>query len=329
MDKESTDSAKLPAGEHRVVVLALPGVVPLDLTIPLQAFGPWPPYLYEMIGLVPPYRVELVSAGEIGVGEWLRAASPAPLERLITADTVVVPGTMDPALLPPREAVEALRAAGLRGVRMLSICTGAFALAEAGLLDGRQATTHWRWADELRARYPRVDVTERELFVDEGDVITSAGVLAGADLCLHVVRRDLGQHVANALARFLVSPPQREGGQAQYTTEPPVRQDELARITAWVIEHLDGPLTVELIADHAHLSVRTLSRRFRATLDVSVMEWVVRQRVARARDLLETTDRSITDIAYASGFGSVESLRVQFAEHTRTSPSRYRATFAH
>jgi AraC family transcriptional regulator, transcriptional activator FtrA len=170
---------------------------------------------------------------------------------------------------------------------------------------------------------------ERELFVDEGDVITSAGVLAGADLCLHVVRRDLGQHVANTLARFLVSPPQREGGQAQYTTEPEARRDEFARVADWVVEHLDERLTVERIAGHAHLSVRTLSRRFRATFGVPVMEWVIRQRVARARELLETTDLSITEIAFACGFGSLESLRVQFAEHTRTSPSRYRATFAH
>lgn len=328
MDRESKDSAIPLASVHRVAVLALPGVVPLDLAIPLQAFGPWPTILHDAIGFVPPYRVDLVGADDMSVGDWLRAAATASVEQIAAADTVVVPGVMDPTLPVPVDVVDAVREAGRRGARMLSICTGAFVLAEAGLLDGRRATTHWQWAAELRARHPRVEVAERELFVEEGDVITSAGVLAGADLCLHVVRRDLGQHVANALARFLVSPPQREGGQAQYTTEPPVRQEELARVTDWILEHLGESLSVERIAEHAHLSVRTLSRRFRATLGVPVMEWVIRQRVARARELLETTDRSVTEIAFACGFGSPESLRVHFAEHTLTSPSRYRATFA-
>lgn len=328
MDKDSKVSANLAGAEHRVAVLALPGVVPLDLAIPLQAFGPWPTYVHKTTGIVPPYRTELVSGSEIGVGDWLRTTSPRSLDRLVTADTVIVPGVMDPTMPPPKDAVEALREAGGRGARILSICTGAFALAAAGLLDDRRATTHWQWAAELRSRFPRVDVAERELFVDEGDIITSAGVLAGADLCLYVVRRDLGQHVANTLARFLVSPPQRDGGQAQYSTEPPVRQDELARVTAWILERLDQPLVIDRIAEHAHVSVRTLTRRFRASLGVSVMEWVTRQRVARAREMLETSDRTIAEIAFACGFGSLESMRVHFAEHTRTSPSRYRATFS-
>ncbi|WP_223166878.1 GlxA family transcriptional regulator [Nonomuraea sp. SYSU D8015] len=312
---------------HPLAVLVQPGVVPLDLAIPLQVFGPWPEYVSASLGgLKTPYSLDIVGT-EAAVGDLLQVSKIQPLSRLADAQTIVVPGILDPTVPPDPAAVDALMVAGKRGARILSICTGAFMVAATGLLDGRRATTHWHWAPELRARYPRVTVVDRELYIDEGGIVTSAGVLAGTDLCLHVLRTDHGQHVANTLARYLISPPHREGGQAQYTSEQPQRRSELSHTTDWILEHLDEQLTVERVAAQAHVSVRTLSRRFRATFGVSVMEWVARQRVSRARELLETTDRSIADIAHACGFGSVESLRVHFMAQTMTSPSRYRSTF--
>ncbi|TDC13426.1 helix-turn-helix domain-containing protein [Streptomyces sp. 8K308] len=312
---------------HPLAVLVQPGVVPLDLVIPLQVFGPWPAYVSESLGgLKTPYRLDLVGPGT-AVGDLLQVGNVQPLSRLADAQTIVVPGTSDPTAPPDPATVEALLVASKRGARILSICTGAFTVAATGLLDGRRATTHWQWAPELRARYPRVTVVDRELYIDEGQIVTSAGVLAGTDLCLHVLRTDHGQYVANTLARYLVSPPHREGGQAQYSSERPERRSELSQTTDWILDHLGEQLTVERVAAQAHVSVRTLSRRFRSTFGVSVMEWVARQRVSRAREFLETTDRTIADIAHACGFGSVESLRVHFMAQTMTSPSRYRSTF--
>lgn len=321
-----TDSQN-PAKRVRVAVLALPGVVPLDLVLPLQVFGPWPDYLVEQAGTASPYEVELVAEPDARVGDWLQVADPAPLTRIATADTVVVPGVVDPSAPLPDASIAAIAAAHRAGARIVSICTGAFALAAAGILDGRPATTHWQWASALAERHPAVEVRAQQLFVDDDDVVTSAGILAGADVCLHIVRRDLGQRAGNALARFLVSPPQREGGQAQYTIEPATERGELSHLTDWILTHLDEPLTLEVIARRAHSSVRTLSRRFRAAYGVSVMDWIVRQRVARARELLETTERPVSEIGFACGFGSLESFRINFAEHALTSPLRYRATF--
>jgi transcriptional regulator GlxA family with amidase domain len=213
---------------------------------------------------------------------------------------------------------------------MVSICTGTFALAAAGILDGRNATTHWRWAGLLRDRHPSVKVREAELYVEDTGVFTSAGVLAGTDLCLHLLRLDHGQAAANTMARFLVSPPHREGGQAQFIEHiPPDGDSEITDVITWILEHLDEPLTLESVSQHSHMSTRTLRRRFRAVTGTSVMNWVAMQRVARARELLETTRLGIDDIAHRCGFGSAESLRIHFTSMTRTSPSSYRRTFGH
>ncbi|MEU0718198.1 helix-turn-helix domain-containing protein [Streptomyces lavendulocolor] len=320
MDKEPKDPAK-------VAVVVQPGFVPLDVAIPQQVFGPWPDQLTASRAGGSPYELSLV-------GPPLADRAPLahvvePLDRLEVADTVIVAGVEDPTGPPDAELVRRLRAAYDRGSRMVSICTGAFALAAAGILDGRGATTHWHWARLLRDRHPSVTVREAELYVEDTGVFTSAGVLAGADLCLHLLRLDHGQATANAMARFLVGPPHREGGQAQFIEPlPPAGDPGITAVTTWILTHLDEPLTLGTISRHSHMSPRTLRRRFLAATGTSVMNWVAAQRVARARVLLETTRLGVDDIAHRCGFGSAESLRVHFTALTRTTPSRYRRTFA-
>ncbi|MEU9288929.1 helix-turn-helix domain-containing protein [Streptomyces sp. NPDC048275] len=320
MDNYTKDLAK-------VALVVQPGFVPLDVAVPQQVFGYWPTYTTALWPGGVPYELTLVSA--------VPAEDPAvprevePLDRLDAADTVIVAGVQDPTGPPDAELVGRLRDAHSRGSRMVSICTGAFALAAAGILDGRMATTHWRWAGLLRDRHPSVTVREAELYVEDTGVFTSAGVLAGTDLCLHLLRLDHGQAAANTMARYLVSPPHREGGQAQYIDPLPPRGDQvITEVITWILEHLDEPLTLESVSRHSHMSTRTLRRRFRAATGTSVMNWVAVQRVARARNLLETTRLGVDDIAHRCGFGSAESLRIHFTALTRTSPSRYRRTFA-
>lgn len=320
MDKDSKNLAKV-----RVVVQ--PGFVPLDVAIPQQVFGRWPDQLAASRPGGTPYELALVGpASAQGV---LVPHGVEPLDRLDQGGTVIVAGVEDPTAPPDAELVKRLRHAYDRGSRMVSICTGAFALAAAGILDGRNVTTHWHWAKLLRDRYPSVTVRESELYVEDTGVFTSAGVFAGADLCLHLLRLDQGQATANAMARFLVSPPHREGGQAQFI-EPlsPSGDSDVTAVTTWILSHLDEPLTLETISRHSYMSPRTLRRRFRAATGTSVMNWVAVQRVRRARVLLETTRLGVDDIAHRCGFGSAESLRVHFTALTKTSPSRYRRTFA-
>ncbi|MFE2678848.1 GlxA family transcriptional regulator [Streptomyces hygroscopicus] len=311
----------------KVAVVIQPGFVPLDVAVPQQVFGRWPDHLAAARPGGTPYELTLVSPAS-AEGPLL-PREVEPLDRLDTADTVIVTGVEDPAVPPEAELVERLRDAYERGSRMVSICTGAFALAAARILDGRSATTHWHWAGMLRDRYPSVTVREAELYVEDTGVFTSAGVLAGTDLCLHLLRLDHGQAAANAMARFLVSPPHREGGQAQFIEPvPPSGDSDITAVITWILEHLDEPLTLESVSRYSHMSTRTLRRRFRAATGTSVMNWVAVQRVARARVLLETTRLGVDDIAHRCGFGSAESLRVHFTALTRTSPSRYRRTFA-
>jgi AraC family transcriptional regulator, transcriptional activator FtrA len=320
----------LATGVHRVAVVVLPGVVMLDLTVPLQMFGPWPEsFLADEPGLTNPYEVVLCGPEPAATsGSWLALTGLRPMEAALDADTVIVPGCEDPLTPLPPNVAPILAEAAARGTRMVSICLGAFPLAAAGILDGRRATTHWRWAAQLRADYPLVDVQERHLYVDEGRVLTSAGVLAGADLCLHILRRDLGQSSSNAVARFLVSAPHREGGQAQFIREPvTVESGSLAPTRQWLLQTLGEEHTLRAIAAHARVSVRTLTRRFQAETGETVMGWLTRQRLARARALLEDTDRPIGDIACDTGFGSLEALRFHFHAGTGTSPQSYRRTF--
>jgi transcriptional regulator GlxA family with amidase domain len=308
--------------DHRIAVLALDGVVPLDLAIPAQVFGTYAQAPYEL-------TVCGSAAGPVPTCAGFAVVAGAGLEALARADTVIVPG-FDPHLRTLDQPVlDALRAAHERGARMVSICTGAFALAAAGILDGRRATTHWRDTAALAARHPAIEVEPDVLYIDEGEVLTSAGVAAGLDLCLHILRRDHGAALANAIARRIVVAPQRDGGQAQYVDHPVPDHPggSLASTRAWALERLHEPLTVRTLAAHAHVSERTFARRFAAETGSPVLRWLHTQRIHAARTALETTDASIEAIAQRCGFGTPANLRKHFHRSLSTTPTSYRRTF--
>ncbi|MFE9747124.1 GlxA family transcriptional regulator [Saccharothrix saharensis] len=260
---------------------------------------------------------------------WLPHLPTTSYDGIAQADLVLVPSSDDLADNPDPTLLDALRAAHDRGARIASLCTGAFVLAAAGVLDGRVATTHWMYAEDLARRYPRVDVRPDVLYVDEGDVLTSAGKTAALDLCLHLVRRDLGAAAANGIARRLVVPAHRGGGQAQFITPPatPRSPDGLAPALEWARARLDQPLTVRDLAGRANLSTRQLARRMRAELQVGPLDWLHHQRIARARELLERTDAPIDRIATSSGMGTAATLRRHFHRVLGVTPTAYRATF--
>jgi transcriptional regulator GlxA family with amidase domain len=252
------------------------------------------------------------------------------LERLAEADLIAVPGWHDVDRQPPEPLLDALRAAVDRGARVMSLCSGAFVLAAAGLLDGRRATTHWRWASTMAARYPKIEMAPDVLYVDEGQVLTSAGTAAGIDLCLHLMRMEFGAEVANMIARRMVVPPHREGGQAQYIETPMPdgrREGAVGAALTWALEHLDEEIGVEVLAKRAHMSPRTFVRRFAAAFGGTPHQWILAQRLTLARRLLETTDLGIDEVATRAGFGSAAALRVHFARRLDTSPLAYRRTF--
>ncbi|WP_086830408.1 GlxA family transcriptional regulator, partial [Streptomyces sp. NRRL B-24572] len=244
------------------------------------------------------------------------------------ADTVILAGSGAYEDPDPR-VLDVLRASADGGKRIASICTGAFALAEAGLLDGRAATTYWAYRPLLAARHPAVDLQDDVLFVQDGPVLTSSGYAAGIDLCLHVIRTDHGAAVANAVARLALVAPVRPGGQTQFTQTPlpPERGVSFADTRAWAMEHLDEPLGLTDLARHAGVSVRTLSRRFHAETGVSPLQWLLHQRVERAKELLETTSLPMDQLARASGLGTADSLRQHLLRRTGLTPSAYRASF--
>lgn len=246
-----------------------------------------------------------------------------------STDTLVVPACTNVHEDPPAELVEIVREAYQRGLRILSICSGAFVLAAAGVLDGRRATTHWAHAEELERRYPGIRVDPSILYLEDANVITSAGTVAGIDACLHLVRIDHGAAVAAELARGLVTPPHRDGLQAQYRrpASPAIRDDWLAALLDWAEGHLHLPLSTADLAARANVSVRTLERRFAEALGLSPLRWLLRQRVRRAQQLLETSDRPIGWIADACGFGGPAGLRAHFARIVGMSPTAYRRTF--
>ncbi|MDX2603790.1 helix-turn-helix domain-containing protein [Streptomyces caniscabiei] len=312
---------------HRVVVLGLDGVYPFELGVPSRIFDATDG-LYEVLTCTPDGR-PVRSAADFAV-----AVDHGP-EALDTADTVIVPsfGVCPPtAPLLSDELPEPVAAALARirpGTRLVSICSGAFVLASAGLLDGRPATTHWALADLFRRRFPQVDLDPDVLFVDDGDILTSAGAASGIDLCLHLVRRDHGSEVANRVARRCVVPPWREGGQAQYI-EQPVPQDGAhgtAATRQWALEHLDAQLALADLAEHARMSLRTFARRFNDEVGMSPGRWLVQQRVARARHLLESTDLPVDEIAGHVGFATGTSLRQHLHAAIGVSPLTYRRTF--
>lgn len=308
-----------------VIALALSDGVPLfELAAPCAVFDAHP-------GLVDDewYTFRVCGPQNARVGQWFRSATEYTYDDLATADTIVVPACHDGDLCPPADLVAALRAAYDGGARVMSICTGAFVLAEAGILDGKRATTHWAHAGTLAKRYPAVTVDPDVLYTDEGRVLTSAGKAAGMDLCLHLVRRDHGAAVANEIARRLVTPPHREGGQAQYVTPgvPKSSYDDLSRVMQWALEHLGEPITVEDLASRAHLGTRTLNRHFHARVGTNPQQWLHSQRIRRAQELLEQTDDSIDLVARAAGLSTPAVLRRHFRRVLNTTPDAYRRLF--
>lgn len=275
------------------------------------------------------YDFKICGQDDAEVGGWLRAGIRHGLDALAEADTVLVPSCRDVAEPPPQALVDAVRAAHRGGARVASLCTGAFVLAEAGLLDGRRATTHWAHTTLLHERYPAVRVDANVLYIDEGDVLTSAGKAAGMDLCLHLVRTDHGAAVANALARSLVVPPHRPGGQAQFIPAAVThgRNSALADLMAWTLERLDQPLTVRDLAREAGMSSRNLARHFNVAAGTSPLRWLLTQRVRRAQELLETSDLSVEQIASRTGMGTATTLRRHFSHHLGVPPETYRRTF--
>jgi len=310
---------------HQVVALCLDGLVAFDLTAPAQAFG-----LAARPSGEPLYRFSTCSidGGEVGTTSGFRIGTEAGLGRLRHADTVVVPAYAAILEPPPEPALAALRAAAARGARVLSVCSGAFALAHAGLLDGRRATTHWAWAGELARRFPAVAVEPAALYVDEGAVMTSAGLSAGIDLSLHVIRKDFGAAAGERVARHMVAAPHREGGQAQFAKRPP---DELAgsleATRRWAAERLGEPLDVAAMSRHAALSPRTFARRFRQESGTTPLQWLLARRVLEARRLLEESELPVETIAWRCGFGTAASLREHFRRATATTPTAYRRSF--
>ncbi|MFI6054366.1 helix-turn-helix domain-containing protein [Streptomyces violascens] len=277
----------------------------------------------------PWYTFRVCGSRQARVGGWLRADTTHGLDALASAHTVIVPAQDDIEGDPPGELIDAVRAAHDAGARIVSLCTGAFVLAAAGLLDGRRATTHWAHADLLAARYPKVTVDAGVLFTDEDGVLTSAGKAAGMDLCLHIVRTDHGATVANALARHLVVPPHRDGGQAQFIPAPVThgRDHPLADLLPWALDRLDQPLTVEDLARQAAMSSRNLARHFHAVTGTSPLRWLLSQRVRLAQELLESGDDSVEHIAARTGMGTSATLRRHFARVTGLPPEAYRRTF--
>jgi AraC family transcriptional activator FtrA len=310
---------------HRVVALVRAPQSTFELACAAQVFG------IERPGLPTRYAFTVCTErpGPIATHAGYDMVVTDGLEALEGAGTVVVPGWL-PTTKPPSPAVvRALRRAHSHGARVVSICSGAFALAHAGLLDGRQATTHWAQADDLAARFPDIRVDADVLYVDHGDVATSAGAGAGIDLCMHLVRSDQGAHYAAHIARTMVMPPHREGGQLQYSAPPHPEQIDgtLAPLLEWITARLDATVTIESIAAHAGVSTRTLTRRFADQLGTSPGQWLLARRVATARDLLESSDLPLDTIARRVGLSSATNLRRRFLTTLGTTPGAYRRTF--
>jgi AraC family transcriptional regulator, transcriptional activator FtrA len=314
---------------RNVVTVAYDGLCLFEFGIASELFGlprpelgvPW----YD-------YRVVSVDPGPVRSLGGLRLSASTNLAHVRRAGTIILPGWKGGDVVPPRPLLDAIRTAHRRGARIMSICSGAYVLAATGLLDGQPATTHWRYVDHFAATFPAIDVRPDVLFIDNGQTLTSAGSAAGIDLGLHLIRRDHGAAVAAQVARRLVMPPQRDGGQAQYirhpdsdTSEP--SEEPIARTMEWAVRNLARPLTLEALARRAHMSTRTFTRHFAEQIGTTPHVWLTTQRVRRAQELLETTTRPLQHVAADVGFGTVENLRHHFRTRVGTSPGRYRATF--
>lgn len=327
----STTDARTPTPRHRVVVLALDGVIPFELGIPQRIFGRARTAARELL-------YEVVTASVRPPGPVRTDADFAILvengpECLADADTVVIPASHKLGPVHEKGVLTEELSSALAHIkpdtRLISICTGSYVLAAAGYLDGRTATTHWSSAKHFQRLFPQVTVDAEVLFIDDGDVLTSAGVAAGIDLCLHVVRSDHGSAVANEVARRTVVPPHREGGQAQYIQRP-VPEPQFATTTsarAWALARLHEPIQLRDMADQESMSVRTFTRRFREEVGISPGQWLAQQRVERARHLLESSDLSVDQVARDAGFGTAQSMRGHLQAALGVTPTAYRRTF--
>ncbi|MEV6171627.1 helix-turn-helix domain-containing protein [Streptomyces sp. NPDC051954] len=307
---------------HRVAVLALPSVIPIDLGIPTQIFNERSYTPYEL-------TVCSGTGGSVMTSAGFTVGCTAGLPALARADTIIVPGYEECQRPPAPEVTAALNLAFNRGARIASICTGVYALAAAGLLNGRTATTHWCSADELERLYPEVRVDRSVLYIDDDPLLTSAGMTAGIDLCLHIVRKDLGAAVANIIARELVAAPHRDGGQAQYIdrTLPDPTDHTLADTRNWALGRLNETLTLDVLARHARVSARTLVRMWRQETGITPHQWLLTARINHARELLEATDLGVEQIADQSGFGTGTNFRARFRDALGTTPTAYRRAF--
>jgi transcriptional regulator GlxA family with amidase domain len=311
-----------------VAAVVLDGIATFELAVACEVFG------MDRSELVDPWYELLVCAAEpppLRATGGITIDTPHRLDALSRADTIIVPAWRDEDEVPPEAVLEALRREHARGARIMSVCSGAFVLAHAGLLDGRRATTHWKYAALMAERFPLIEVDPDVLYVIDGDVMTSAGTAAGIDLCLHVVRLDHGAAVANAVARRMVVPPHRSGGQAQYVQAPVPDAcdpgDPLAEVLDWAVANLDRPLSVDQLAAKATMSPRTFARRFQEVVGTTPHQWLVRQRVLHAQRLLEETALPVDRVANEVGFGSATVLRQHFGRIVGTSPLAYRRTF--
>jgi AraC family transcriptional activator FtrA len=310
---------------HHVVALAYDGLCTFEFGIAVELFGlprpeldPW--YSFEVCGL---------ERGPLRATGGVQLLPRKGLKGLQSADTVIVAGWRNPGEPPPERLIRALVAAHQRGARLVSICSGIFVLAATGLLHGRRATTHWRYIEQLGQAFPAIVLQPDVLYVDEGDILTSAGSAAGIDLCLHIIRKDFGRLAANKVARRLVVSPHREGGQAQFIDKPVGEQSNpwLAHLLEWVQRKLRNPITIEQLAKQVRMSKRTFYRRFTETTGTSPLDWITTLRVRQAQDLLETTRLSVEEIADKAGFGSAATFRHHFRERVKLSPNGYRARF--
>jgi len=308
---------------HRVKTLAYDGLCIFEFGIatelfalPRPEFPSW--YHFQTVGIEPDIRA-------IG---GLMIQVDGTLEALQYADTIIIPGWRNPSEPPPEPLLQALREANKNGTRLFSICSGVFILAAAGLLDGKRATTHWRYTAALQARFPKIKVQSDVLYVEDGNILTSAGSAAGIDASLHLIRQDHGSAVANAVARRLVLPPHRDGGQAQFIPPTqPTTGNSIAKLMDWARRNLGQPLPLHALAAHAGMSERTFQRRFRAETGVPPIAWLQRERLFHAQALLETTAASLAEIAHTSGYESLDTFRIAFKRTLGTSPAAYRARF--
>lgn len=308
-----------------IAVVAFDGISPFHLSVPCVVFGDAHPGmpLFD-------FKVCAAESGPVNTTAGFSLELKHSLSALKTADTIIVPSWRDPAERPPKPLLRALSSAQRRGAQIVGLCLGAYVLADAGLLDGRRATTHWAYAHDFAHRYPAIRVDADVLYVEDGNVLTSAGTAAGIDCCLHMVRQRYGAELANGVARRLVVPPHRQGGQAQFIEQPiptTARSSRLSELVDWVRANLSQPHTVDSLADHALMSRRTFTRQFRQLMGITVVEWLQTERLALTQRLLESSDHSVDAISALVGFGSPESLRLHFRRSFGVSPMAWRKVF--